>query len=298
MKKLKRSFYILKCRAYILFRHLAEKILLKLSEWDLIYCHRVGCSSNTDDGVVHTAPDITSDRFIFSVSYIFRKLESKYEYWFETKKGKRIFTVEDSHHLEHRISYRANLKAFFAHFSPRQRMWVDYVSPVVQLFEESYSYAFPDLRDETHIRGELKVNTHRCDFSQCRYAFDFCYAPESLTTCRTSDEVFSESYRALEVQLTSKVTEINKILTGVNYDGEMMSPKNMPMSENILCRHCGLPVFASAENKYNFECLSHGELDFGQVRRVDPVEYKKVLEYTFDTLEALIHKSCPQDSNL
>lgn len=290
--KLKRKLYILKCRGYILLRHLTEKILLKLSQWDLIYCHRVGYSDTNDDGAIHTAPDITSNRFIFSVSYVLRKIESKYEYWFETHRGKRIFTVEESHHVEHRISYRAELKAFYAHFSPKQRMWIHRNAPVVQVLEEVFAY--PDMTADP-LEG-VEVKTHRCDFNQCRFAFDFCYAP--TLHIGVSYEVLTESQKALEVQLTSKVSEINKILTGANYDGEMMSPKNMPLSENILCRHCGLPVFASAENKYQFECLAHGELEYEWVKRVDPVEYKKVLGYTLDTLEALIQKSCPQDSNL
>lgn len=291
--KLKRNLYILKCRAYILTRHLIEKILLKLSEWNLIYCHRVGVSNNTDDGKIHHSPDIISDRFIFSVSYVIRKFEIKREYWYETKKGKRIYTIEDTHHIEGRLSYRAELKSFFAHFSPRHRMWVDYTQPTVQLLEEDMK-AFDFL--ETRATRPIKVETHRCDFSQCRYAFEFTF--DLCQGKEVSPEVISESYRALGIQLTSKVTEINKILTGADYDGEMMSPKNMPLSENILCKHCGLPVFASARNRYQFECLAHSELDYEEVRRVDPIEYHRVLDNTLDILEHLTQKSCPQDSNL
>ena len=293
---LKRNLYILKCRAYVLTRHLIEKILLKLSEWDLIYCHRVGFTNNTDDGKIHPAPDITSDRFIFSVSYVLRKIESKHEYWFETLKGKRIFTVEESYHVEHRISYRANLKAFYAHFSPKQRMWVDYTSPIVQLFENKDF--FSDLsKDEI---TPIKVETHRCDFSKCRYAFDFCYAPD-LNTHGVPFEVLTESQKALEVQLTSKVSEINKTLTGADYDGEIVSPDKTPLCDNLLCRKCGLPLFAS-KRKYSFWCIKHGELEYPDVQRVDPVMYANVLDNTMEILEDLIAHfdttECPQDSNL
>ena len=285
---IKRELFILKCRAYIMLRHLAEKVLLQLSKWGWIRCHKKSYSNTSDNSVVHSLPDLKSNRFVFSVSYILLKVERKYEYWFETKKGKRIFTVDESHHVEHRVSYRADLKAFFAHFSPKQRMWVYRNSPVVEILEVDSFLELPFFTEP------VKVKTHRCDFSQCRFAFDFAFAPELSHNGMTS-EVISQSYRALEVQLTSKVLEINKILTGADYDGEMMSPKKMPLSNNLLCQKCGLPVFASAENKYQFECLRHGELDHSGVMKVDPVEYQQVLGYTSDVLEDLIHKSCPQD---
>lgn len=291
--KLKRKLYILKCRTYVLLRHLAEKVLLHFAEWKLIKCHKNTYSRVLDESTPQSAPDFTSDRFIFSVSYILRKFEFVYEYWFETKKGKRIFIVEDTRHVEERVSYRAELKAFLAHFSPRQRMWVYSTSPVVQVFD-SKGY-FQDL--SKGIVSQFKVNTHQCDFSQCRYAFEFSYAPEMNKLGRPY-EVISESYRVFGNQLTSKIPEINKILTGADYDGEMMSPKKMPLCENILCSKCGLPVFASSEDKYKFECLKHGELEVFNVRRVDPFNYEGVLENTLEILEDLIAESCPQDSNL
>lgn len=284
--KLKRKFYILKCRASVLFQNLAEKILLRLSKWGWVHCHKVTYTNIKDCGSVQYAPDLVSSRYIFSVSYILRRLESVSEYWFETKKGKRIFTVDESYHAEGRVSYKADLKSFFAHFSPRQKMWVHSNSPVIQfsnfngyLSKSPFSNPVP----------QVEVKTHRCDFSQCRFAFEFSYALDMPS------EVLPQSYRVLGNQLTSKVSEINKILTGADHDGEMVSPKNMPLSENLLCRQCGLPVFASAEDKYHFECLNHGELYYDKVMRVDPVEYQKVLGYNLDTLEALIKKSCPQD---
>ena len=290
---LKRTYYIIKCRVHILFRHYVENCLLKLSEWGFIKCHRNSYSNTTDDGVVHSLPNLSTDRFIFSVSYVLIKVERKYEYWFETKKGKRIFTVDENHHVEHRVSYRAYLKAFFAHFSPKQRLWVYRNAPVVDLFEDTKMY--PDFSDP-NVR-QVETKTHHCDFSKCRFAFDFAYAPD-LNPIGMSSEVISQSYRALEVQLTSKVSKINKILTGADYDGEMMSPRNMPLCNNLLCRKCGLPVFASAGDKYQFDCLRHGDIPYDEVMRVDPIEYQQVLGYTSDILDDLIKKSCPQDSNL
>lgn len=283
---LKRNLYILKCRVYVLTRHLIEKVLLQLSNWGWIYCHRVYLTRPRDESGIESAPDFSSDRFIFSVSYIRRVIEFKHEYWFETLKGKRIFTVDESYHLEGRLIYRAELKAFFAHFPPRQRMWIHREAPVVYIQSKPGSFY-----DESSDTVELK--THRCDFSQCRYAFEFSYAPEQYSQVKLS-EVISESHRAFGNQLTNKIPEINKILTGADYDGEMMSPNNMPLSNNLLCKKCGLPVFASSKDKYQFECLRHGELNHSEVIRVDPVEYQQVLGYTSEILEDLIEKSCPR----
>jgi hypothetical protein len=235
-------------------------------------------------------PDLSNDRFVFEVTYVNREVEFFDQYWFATKKGKIIFTVYNDHSKSGRISYRADLKAFYAHFSSKIKMWVYKNSPVVHLCKDVYAFPIPSADP---LEG-VEVKTHRCDFSQCRYHLEFSYALDPITKGMPS-EVISESYKALKIGLTSKVPEINKILTGADNDGEMMSPKGMHLCDNLLCRQCGYPVFASAENKYKFECLKHGELDHHGIMRVDPVEYQRVLGYTFDTLEALIQKSCPQD---
>lgn len=291
---LKRNLTILKCRAYIFARHLIEKVLLKFAEWKLIKCHKRTYSQVFDETTPQSAPDFTSDRFIFSVSYILRKIEFIYEYWFETKRGKRIFTVDDARHVEGRVTYRAELKAFYAHFSPKMRQWVDYTHPVVQHFMEQ---SFSPVSKDAPIKPIL-LHTYRLDFSKCRYAFEFSYAPEMLDARKLS-EVLSQSHRAFGNQLTSKVPEINKILTGADCDGEMMSPYKTPLCDNLLCRRCGLPVFASAKRKYSFMCLKHGEIEHPEVDRVDPILYKDVLENTMDILEDLITNfdtsECPQD---
>jgi len=287
MKKLKRILHLWKNRVKVLFRNLAIKVLTKLSEWGLVYHHKNAWTDCNDDGKVHSSPDISSDRYTFSVSYILRQFETKREEWFTTNQGKLLLMVEDYHHTDFRIEYRADLKAFLAHFSPRQKMWVYRHSPVVSLH-----YDFQEL--SLDFDKMVTFKTHHCDFTKCRYAYTFSYAPD-LDTGKVPLEVLAESQIALKRGLTSKVSEINKILTGADYDGELMSPKKMPLSENILCRKCGFPVFASAENKYHFECLHHGELDYEWVKRVDPVEYQSVLRNTFDILESLIQKSCPQD---
>lgn len=292
---MKRKLYLFKNRVQVWLRHLTEKILLKLSEWRIITCHKVNFSNIYDDGDIQHSPDIVTDRYIFSVSYVLRKIETVHEYWFQFKNGgRRIFICEDYHHCEGRVSYRAELKAFYCHFSPKHRMWVDHTRPTAQFLVENME-AFDSL--ETRATRPIEVKTHRCDFSQCRYAFEFSYDLD--TNKDMSSEVISQSYRVLGNQLRSKQTEINKILTGADYDGEMMSHKNMPLCDNILCVKCGLPVFASTEGKYMFECLNHGNLNVEDVRRVDPVTYEDTMRYCMDYLEALIkRKSVRQDSNL
>lgn len=273
-------------------RNLAEKLFKFLAKCHLVLEHKEEYNNIIDLTSPQSLPDFCGDRFVFKVSYVQRILEFSSEYWFTNRKGKKLFVVWHNHHLEGRFSYRADLKSFLCHFSPRLKVWVDSNSPVVYLQQDSYPLSMHDY----DLSREVAFKTHRCDFSQCRYAFEFSHALPHIN--RMPNEVLAESQKALKNRLTSKVSEINKILTGADYDGEIVSPKNMPLSQNLLCRHCGLPVFASAKDKYQFECLEHGELDYDWVMRVDPVEYEKVLGNTLDILEDLIQKSCPQDSNL
>ena len=237
------------------------------------YVQTVDCSDPTRQ------EDIKTDRFVFEVSYIHRKTVGVDERWYySTRSGRRLFILSDHHEETHRLEYRAELKSFFAHFSPRMRQWVHKSSPVVQGF---YTPEFSPCTSEP--TKPVLINTYRCDFSQCRYAFSFSFDRVSGLT----SEVLQQSYKALKRSLTNQVITINKILTGADNDGEMMSSSNMPMCENLLCRHCGLPVFASPRNKYHFECLRCGELIHAQVDRVDPVRYERVRENTLEELEYL-----------
>lgn len=296
LSNIKRKFYLTKARLHVIFRNLAEKLFKLLAKLDLVVEHKKDYVNFLDNSEPISAPDIKSDRYIFSVSYINRKVECVHEYWFETKKGRHLLDMWDEKMVESHISYRAELKAFFAHFSPRQRMWVysHYPRVVLQL-DDPVPYAY----DPSHLE-KIHYVEHYCNFKDCRYAFEFRYAQPHNS--ETPAEVISESYRAFSNGMPSKVTEINKILTGVDYDGELMSPDKTPLSENLLCRKCGLPVFASAKRKYEFWCIKHGELEYKDVARVDPIQYRDVLDNTMDILEDLTRNfattECPQDSNL
>ena len=293
LSSIKRKFYLTKARLHVIFRNWAEKFFDFLSVHGFVVKHRKHSVEFLDNSEPIPAPDIKSDRYIFSVSYVNRKVEYVDEYWFETKNGRHLLEMWDEKHTESHISYRAELQAFFAHLSPKQRMWVYKQTPVVAIKKDVYCTVYPAL---DRLEG-VEFITHRCNFEDCRYAFEFRYT--QTHNSETPVEVISESYRAFSNGMPSKVTEINKILTGVDYDGELVSPAKTPLSENLLCRKCGLPVFASAERKYEFMCLKHGELEYPDVQRVDPIQYKDVLKFTMEILEDLICESeCPQDSNL
>ena len=297
LSTLQRQFYIAKCRLHVLLRNSAEEILKFLAKHGFIVEHKRNYVNFLDNSEPFPAPDIKSDRYLFSVSYIARKVDTVREYWFETKKGKRIFTVWDERFRETHISFRADLQSFFAHFSPKQRLWVHRHSPRVIVQSENTYHPVPS--NPNHVE-QIFYKEHYCDFSDCRYAFEFRHALP-LDSDKSS-EVIEQSYKAFSNGMMSKVTEINKTLTGVDYDGEMMSPDKTPLSENLICRKCGLPVFASAKRKYEFWCLKHGELEYPDVQRVDPIMYKDVLDNTMEILEDLIQNfattECPQDSNL
>ena len=295
ISNIERTFYLVKARLHVIFRNWAEQFFDFLAEYGFVVKHKEHHVHFLDNSEPTPAPDIKSDRYIFSVSYVNRKVEYVDEYWFETKKGRHLLDMWDEKHTESHISYRAELKAFFAHFSPRQRMWVYSHSPKVVIQMNNPTY-YPTPYDPNHVE-RLFYKEHYCNFKDCRYAFEFRYTQSH--TSETPAEVISESYRAFSNGMPSKVTEINKILTGADYDGELVSPSKTPLSENLLCRKCGLPVFASAERKYEFMCLKHGELEYPDVQRVDPIQYQDTLEFTMEILESLIREAeCPQDSNL
>ena len=286
---LKRTLHLLKCRLQVLARKVAEEFFKFLAKLDLVVEHKKSYCNIVDSGLPQRAPDITSDRFKFSVSYLIRNIETVNEYWFESKKGKKLFVVYADRILEHKICYRAELRSFFAHFSHRQRLWVHKHSPVVYLHEFT---AFDPISDfSIDAKKFVEAKTHRCDFSQCRYAFEFKL---SLVTLNLPiEEVIAESYKVLRNGLNEKVVEINKLLTGVDNDGAMTSKNGMPLSDNIVCRACGYPVFASAKDNYGFECIHHGEIEYIDCDKVDPKKYEVILENCMFELEQFCE--CPQD---
>lgn len=280
--KLKRAFYLAKCRARVLTYNLIERVLLTLSNLGLIVKYKKTYSNVLHEGDIHSAPDIKTNRFVFNVSYIIRKIEFVSQYWFETKRGRRIYTVYDTHHVETRLSFRAGLESFFCHFSHKHRMWVYSHSPTVVITKVPHicsSFIEPEM---------VKFENRTCDFSQCRFAFEISLTPNT-NTC--SEEVISESCRVLENRLTSKIPEINKILTGAENDGNLTSPSNCPLCDNLVCRECGYPVFATNSGKHTYECIHHGEIDHYKVERVNPIRYETILSNCLFELERFCE--CP-----
>lgn len=254
MKKLKRNLYIMKGRFHVLMSHTIERVLHTLSKWGFIVEHKKDYTKS-DQGDITPSPDIISDRFVFRVSYIQRKVEFISEYWFETKNHKRIHTVYENHHEENRISFRAEMKSFYAHFSHKDRRW---------------------------------LHDSKNDFSNYRFAIEYALSPLDLFT---HGEVFSESYKALKSGLMSKVPEINKELTGASNDGEFTSPSGFPLCDNIVCQKCGYPVFATKVSGYYFECIRHGMIDYTEIEVLNPSVYKRVWSNCLTEIERFCE--CP-----
>ena len=283
MKKLKRNLYILRCRMNVKMYHMIERVLHTLSTWGLIVEHKKDYTQVLGDGKVQTAPDLKNERFVFSVSYIIRKIVACHEYWFTTKGGKKIYVVYDSKSQENRLSFRAELKAFYCHFDHKTRMWVHSHAPKVAL------PSVPGICTSWIEPEMVKFEYHTCDFSQCRYALEICLAKD---TCYIpSKEVLAESYKVLGSSLTSKIPEINKTLTGAENDGNLTSPLNCPLVDNLVCRECGYPVFAVPDSAYIYECIHHGEIDYSRVDKIDPKKYEGILSNCLSELERFCE--CP-----
>lgn len=257
-----------------------ERVLHTLSKWGLVVEHKKNYTRVIHQGDIKTAPDIASKRFIFAVSYAIHQVVSVSEYWFETKRGKKIFVMWENSHTENRISYRAELKSFFCHFSHRHKQWVHHQAPKVILYQKN-----------SPMNENMDFRYHTCDFSKCRYAFEMSIALDLNPT--TAEEVISESYRVLGNSLRSRVTEINEILTGVKNDGNLTSPLGCPLADNLVCRECGYPVFAVPTSAYIYDCIHHGEIDYPRVDKVDPKTYEEILANCMTAIEH--YCECPQD---
>ena len=272
--KLKRNYYILKCRFHVWRNILFENLFIKLSKLGLLVEHKRSYQQVRDQIAPVPAPDFENERSVFEVSYTTYTIDFASEYWFESKKGKKLLTLYDEHHTERIVEYRANLKSFLAHFSHKQKIWVHAKSPKVALKSD----------------GGIRFYEHFCDFSQCRFAFKFKAPLDSKTTLR---EVIAESYRVFGDTILSNTTNINRLLTGVDFDGVMMSPSKRPLVDNIICKECGFPVFSSSRYKYQFECIHHGEIKFEDCLKVDPVKYEEIFNNCVFELERFCE--CPQD---
>lgn len=257
-------------------KFLSEKRLIVLHE-----CHRTDVRTLT---YPRNLEDLKTGRFVLSMSYVQEKVTTTDEFWFETKKGKRIYTVQDDSLAHTVFRYRAQLESFYAHFDHKTHMWVHRKSPVV-LIKDNPVFS----KDYTQ---NIDCKTYHLDFSKCQYKMEFTldYEPKIYP----SEEVLERSYEVLINELMGKVSEINELLTGVKYDGALMSPDGLPLSDNLVCRHCGCPVFASKEGHYKFLCPNHGVLEFDGCVKVDLVRYKSLLENCECTLERFC---CPQDSS-
>lgn len=284
MKRLER----LNCRLHVLWDKFKLGFFSRLAKWGLFIEHKRHCTIDLDTGIPISAPDIRGERYVFMVSYLIKKVEHIHEHWFETKKGKRIHTRYNDHIVESKIEYRAELESFFAHFSVRNRMWVHRKYPTA-IFPKMDK---PDLSPVSGLITKMAEHeTHHCDFSKCRYSFIFTLSHVELT--HPIEEVIEKSYRVLQSGLRERVVEINQILTGAENDGAMTSREGTPLSDNILCRHCGYPVFASKHSRYKFVCIHHGEINYEDIYRVDPKRYEDVLSRCMKELEH--YCECPQD---
>lgn len=278
MNNVKRKFILLKGRVTVLLHKALEKFFDFL--WfrlHLVNKHcRFGVFERTSPMEIHKVPDIKDSRFVFSVSYTQRVFDDFNELWYETKRGKRLYTISDYRVTFGKYDYRAELEAFYAHFSPKDKRWVYKRAPKVVLIEE-----LPD--------GRITFDHKELDFSQCRFAFSYKVLEP------TRKDFQEESYEALKQGLRDKVVEINEILTGAKYDGAILSPAGYPLADNLVCAECGCPVFCTSV-PYAYKCINHGLVASYQLRVVSNEEF---LERFEDWEHAIYEYSeSPQDSNL
>lgn len=229
----------------------------------------------------HPTGDIKSSRYVFKSSRVEYEERYVHQHWFETLKGKRLLTLADEEHIFTMYDYRLSLESFLAHFSPTRQMWLHRCGLErikVHLLKPEYPVSIssgPIVRPET-----IPTETVEADFSKCRFAFQRVY--------KDDEPIPPEEYQLSEIALSldKSIPEINKILTGVEDDGELTLTRDgvkMLLAEDFICVHCGLPVFIATTGSYQFSCARCGDTRYG-VRRVNHPFYSVRKKETYDTL--------------
>ena len=260
--QVKKSVYELLAKLRLVVKHVKSDTIIKDSQSPI------------------ALPDIMTNRFVFSNSYLLRDIMFIDEYWFESRRGKKLFVITDRKERQYRLSFRLDLKNFLAKFPRNHEVWVDRKRTTVVIPENFKSFAF---NENNKTIDRVNTETYHCDVTDCRYAYEFSYNVEEKVF--PLEDVISESCRVISSGLMSKIEEINeKVTKGVKNDGELTSRGSQPLAENIVCRKCGYPVFHSSFNRYGYECINHGELYRDNVYRVDNKQYQDNMKNCIEAL--------------
>lgn len=237
---------------------------VKVSLFDFLAKHGIVKKHvNNDCGVIYsTLPtrleDLKGDRYVYNMSYIYKKVKEVHECWYETNDGKRLFTLSDEEKIHQHLEFRADLHHFLVRFSPfdGDHVWVD-VTKYAPL-----------------------------TFYNCRRKFTFPLNVPLIDPKNPPFEVISKSYKEFKDLTDKNIPDINLTLSGVKNDGWLVDKDNHPLCENILCKGCHCPVFSTdSRSPYIYNCINHGIIDHTLVNRVSHNVFEESLRYNFNHLK-------------
>ena len=236
-------------------------------------------------------PDIKAGRGEYKVSFTYSLLTDTYEHWFNTRKGKRIFTVDDSEECTKGVhDFRLELVRFEVRFNPFTTITVE--RPNMTFLKDIVLPERKSMRvkpfDPSESLKPIGMNHYTVDFSEARYSIQVSHPISAIE----KEESLKNALKIIERQLKGKDKEVNELLTGIKNDGEFVTLEGDVLAKNIVCAYCGLPAFVSKDSQeHTYTCIREhtiNNLPGDNVYRVDPVDYAIILGNTKEELYDLL----------
>lgn len=230
---------------------------------------------------------LKTDRGEFNFSFYAQCTVCNQYWWYESLfKKKKLHTVSEEKRYNVSVKARSECLAFLVKIDPFNEAYVTAKNPIINFCRHEEQDIFkPPIHMCSHTI-EKKV----CNFLNARFAL------ESMLYVEKEEEIDSAIYELVKATrrhiyeyIKGNPEMVNERITGVKYDGDFCTKDGFRLLENVLCPRCGKPVFKSGTKDYTGQCLFCDE-DFYSVElvKVDPVRYRKVLEFNKIPLQEIL----------
>jgi hypothetical protein len=266
--------------------HVLPPVFSLLHKYNLVVQHSIHYHGSVyGDGRDRVIPynDIRTSRGRFSTSYVLRLHRDKDEEWYESKKGKRLFTYQDLFREEIHLSWRAEPQEFEIHINP----WTSHRvfrknAPLfkVMVLDRLDS---PFKLNEDLVKPVNQVKSYYLDFPNARIAYNY-----SIRYDISEEEAVNLIWDQLKTHLEQKSTDINFRITGIQDEGNLKTRDFYTLTEDMICPKCRLPVFETGRNDLPYFCMRHEKMSAA-------VKDKKEYDYMLDLFKGELLKYCERD---
>jgi hypothetical protein len=271
----------------MIHEHVLPPIFSLLRKYGIVHLHSIHYHGSVyGDGRdrIISYKDVITSRGRFSTSYVLRLHRDKDEEWYENKKGKRLFTLQDLFREEFHISWRAEPQEFEIHINPwtKQKVSRSHTPTTINVWVDKDH--FPVTIDKGDIyKPNVNVKTYYLDFLNARVGYKY-----TINYSISEDEAVSLVWEQLKTHLEQKSTDINFRITGIQDDGNLKTKDSYTLTEDMICPKCHLPVFKTGRNDLPYFCMNHKSMT-GAVRD------KKEYDYMLDLFKRELLKYCERD---